>query len=267
MDPLGTIDEWPVRRVAATLVIDGDVRAVRGDLHEVFELASVTKLLTAMAVLVAHEEGTIDLDGEVTPDGATMADLLAHSGGVAPDSPQPMMPPRRRRIYSTAAYDLAAQHVADAAGMPFADYLVAAVTDPLGLTSTELGGGAGADARSSVSDLVRLEAAWRRPLLVHDTTLDRATRPHLPILEGVLPGYGRQTPNPWGLGPEIRGDKNPHWSAPENSPRTFGHFGRSGTLWWIDPDANRALVVLTDEPFGPWAIDRWPVLAADVLAG
>ena len=35
--------------------------------------------------------------------------------------------------------------------------------------------------------------------------------------------------------PEIRGTKAPHWSAPWSSPETFGHFGRSGTLLWVDP--------------------------------
>ena len=59
-------------------------------------------------------------------------------------------------------------------------------------------------------------------------------------LAGVLPGYGRQTPNDWGLGCEIRDHKSPHWTAPENSPETFGHFGQSGSFLWVDRAAGLA---------------------------
>ena len=67
-----------------------------------------------------------------------------------------------------------------------------------------------------------------------------------PGLVGVLPGFGRQDPNDWGLGFEIRDAKAPHWTGSRNSPRTFGHFGRSGTFLWVDPDAGLALACLTD---------------------
>ena len=87
----------------------------------------------------------------------------------------------------------------------------------------------------------------------------------LPGLDGVLPGFGRQSPNDWGLGFELRDAKRPHWTAPAGSPRTFGHFGRSGTFVWIDPDALVGCVYLGDADFGPWAIDAWPAFSAAVL--
>ena len=34
-----------------------------------------------------------------------------------------------------------------------------------------------------------------------------------PGLTGVLPGYGHQKPNDWGLGFEIRDAKSPHWTG------------------------------------------------------
>lgn len=244
---------------------DGSV-VRHGDTAEPFALASITKLLTAMAVLVAHEEGTLDLDEPIGPGGATAADLLAHSAGVAPDADRALTPPHTRRIYSTAAYDIVADAVTERAGMAFPDYLHEALSLPLGLRSTRLTGSAGAGAWSSVDDLVRVIDAWRRPVLIDETTLRRAITPHLPDLDGVLPGYGAQRPNPWGIGPEIRGAKQPHWTAADNSPRTYGHFGQTGTMLWIDPVVGVAAVALCTEPFGPWAIDAWPPFGAAVLA-
>lgn len=266
MSPLDRISGWPVSRVAAaTDGGQGDTDTF-GDVDEVFELASVTKLLTAMAVLVACEEGTVDLDEAVTAEGATVADLLAHAGGLAPDRPVPLAPVRSRRIYSTAAYDVLADLVATRSAISFARYLEEAVCEPLDMDSTTLVGSAGAGARSTVRDLLRLADAWRRPRLVDGSTLVRATTAHHPDLAGVLPGYGRQEPNPWGLGPEIRGHKRPHWTGTANSPATFGHFGQSGTVFWIDPGIDRMLVALTDEPFGQWARRAWPALADAVVA-
>jgi CubicO group peptidase (beta-lactamase class C family) len=84
-------------------------------------------------------------------------------------------------------------------------------------------------------------------------------------LDGLLPGFGRQDPNAWGLGVEIRGHKSPHWTSPHNAPATFGHFGQSGSFLWVDPVAGVACVGLSDTPFGPWAADAWPRLSTRVL--
>jgi CubicO group peptidase (beta-lactamase class C family) len=82
----------------------------------------------------------------------------------------------------------------------------------------------------------------------------------------VLPGFGRQSPNDWGLGVELRDTKSPHWTGASNSPETFGHFGQSGTMLWIDPIAGAALVCLTNRAFGRWATTAWPALSDAVLA-
>ena len=79
-----------------------------------------------------------------------------------------------------------------------------------------------------------------------------------PGLVGLLPGVGRFDPLDWGLGFELHDGKSPHWMADANSPATFGHFGGSGTFLWVDPDADVALVVLTDREYGPWALEAWP---------
>lgn len=264
MSSLDSLAAWPVDNVAAA-VIGPRGHHRHGATDRPFALASVTKLLTAMAALVAHEEGTLPLDEPIVEGDATAADLLAHSAGIAPDEPVPMTLPRTRRIYSTAAYDLLAEHIETRAGMPFATYLDEAVAHPLGMQSFRLVGSPGAGGHASVDDLTRLASAWTTPILVDQSTLDRATRPHLPDLPGVLPGYGRHDPNPWGLGPEIRGHKSPHWTAATNSAATFGHFGQSGTMLWVDPRAATTAIALTDRDFGEWAKEAWPRFSAAAL--
>jgi|GEM_PF-29612 len=264
MSALEMIARWPGLAAAATTGPDGSTTWF-GPADRPFALASLTKLLTALAVLIAHEDDTLNLDEPVTPAGATVADLLAHSSGLAPDQPTQLTQPQRRRIYSTAAYDLLGELIAQRSGISFPTYLREAVLQPLDLTTTRLDGSPGAGGHGSVTDMVRLADAWTHPRLIDPSTLARATRPHLPELGGVLPGFGRHDPNPWGLGPEIRGTKQPHWTSPENSTETFGHFGQSGTMLWIDPVAGVTLVALSNEPFGPWATHAWPELATAVL--
>jgi CubicO group peptidase (beta-lactamase class C family) len=96
---------------------------------------------------------------------------------------------------------------------------------------------------------------------------DRATTVAFPGLDGVLPGFGRQRPNDWGLGFELRDAKSPHWTGATNSTATFGHFGRSGTFLWVDPVAGLACACVTNRDFGPWAAEAWPILSDAVVAG
>jgi CubicO group peptidase (beta-lactamase class C family) len=251
---------------AAGGVVDaGGVRATAGAVDEPLAWASVTKLLTALAVLVAVEEGTVGLDDEAGPPGATVRHLLAHAAGLGPDGAL-LAAPGTRRIYSNAGYEVLADVVDGAAGLPFATYLGEAVLAPLGLTGTTLEGSAAAGAVGPTDDLLRLGRELLAPTLVAPATLAEATAVAFPGLVGVLPGFGRHDPNDWGLGPELRGHKSPHWTGSRNSPRTFGHFGQAGGFLWVDPDAGLACGCLTDRPFGPWAAEAWPPLSDEVLA-
>ncbi|MCA1572199.1 MAG: beta-lactamase family protein, partial [Chloroflexi bacterium] len=119
---------------------------------------------------------------------------------------------------------------------------------------------------STAADLARFAAELQSPTLVARETLAEATEVAFPGLRGVLPGYGRQDPNDWGLGFELRGLKSPHWTGLHSSPGTFGHFGQSGTFLWVDPGAGAACVVLTDRDFGDWAVQAWPPFTDGVLA-
>jgi CubicO group peptidase (beta-lactamase class C family) len=264
---VGTVLDWPVDHVGAALVrADGSEAVTVGDTDREFRIASVTKLLTAYAVLVAVEEGAVEWDEPAGPDGSTVRHLAAHASGLSFSDGVVQAQPGARRIYSNAGFEVLAETVETNAGMPFAQYLTEAVLQPLAMSHTVLDGSAAAGAVSTVADLVRFAGELQAPTLVHPETLREATAVAFPGLDGVLPGYGRQKPNDWGLGFEIRDGKSPHWTGAHSSPRTFGHFGQSGTFLWVDPDAGAAAVVLTDRDFGPWAIEAWPVWTDGVLA-
>lgn len=257
---------WGVDNLAAAVVGPTGALATIGPVERSFRLASVTKLLTAYACLVAIEEGTIGLDEPTGPPGVTIRHLLAHAGGYGFDTGVLLLP-ERKRIYSNTGFEALADHLEHNAGMPAGEYLAAAVFTPLEMFSTDLRGGSLAHGCwSTAADLARFATELLRPTLIDPSTLAQATTVAFAQLDGILPGVGPQRPNDWGLGFEIRDHKQPHWTGARNSPATFGHFGASGTFLWVDPAIDRSLLVLTDRNFGPWALAAWPPLSDAVVA-
>ena len=201
-----------------------------------------------------------------------------------------MAAPGTRRIYSNAGYQVLSEVLAEASGMPFADYMREGVLRPLamagsaidpesergetsgvgsGVTSTvtsTVTSGASAGLVGPLRDVLALASELMAPTLVGPETIALATSVAFPGLAGILPGFGRFDPCDWGLGVEIRSQKHPHWTGTANSPATFGHFGRSGSFLWVDPVAQVACAGLSDRSFGPWAAEAWPRLADAVLA-
>ncbi|GEE03449.1 serine hydrolase [Gordonia spumicola] len=266
MGVLDQLSRWPVDNAAAAIVTGDGVVASFGDTARVYDLASVTKPLVAQAVLVAVDEGAIELSTPAGLPGATVAHLLAHASGMAFDSRAAQAAPGEQRIYSSAGFEVLADLVESASGIPFADYFREAVCEPLSMSSTVLAGPAGHGARSSVDDLARFASDLLSPTLLTPDTAAAASAVQFPGLDGFVPGYGKHRPCDWGLGFEIRGDKTPHWTGGENSPRTFGHFGQAGTFLWVDPELSAACVVLTDRPFGAWAKPLWSEFNDSVVA-
>ncbi len=245
--------------------------ATFGAVDRSFAWASVTKPATALAVLVAVEEGTLDLDEPAGPDGSTVRHLLAHASGLGPGPGPPLAAPGQVRIYSNAGYDVLGALLAERSQMPFAEYLGHGVLEPLGMTGTVLdtgiaSGGPAAGLSGPLVDLLALATEWSVPTLIGAETHRYATSVQFSDLAGVLPGYRRFDPCPWGLGVEIRGHKSPHWTGSANSPATFGHFGQSGSFVWVDPVAGVLSAGLADRDFGQWSQRAWPVLADAVLA-
>ena len=263
--PLSQVEHWPVSTAAVAVVGIHGVLDSHGP-EQPFAWASVTKLLAALTVLHTVQDGLVDLDEPCGPAGSTVRHLLAHASGLAPDSAEVMSAPGRRRIYSNQGFEVLAEHVAARAGQDFSALYDARVRGPLGLSGTRLEGSPAHGAYGPISDLATLGGELLRPTLIGADLMGEATRTAFAGLSGVLPGFGRQELNDWGLGFEIRANKAPHWTGADNSPRTFGHFGRSGSFLWVDPEAELACGVLGDRDFGPWAAAAWPTLSDDVLS-
>ncbi|MGH3695022.1 MAG: serine hydrolase domain-containing protein [Pseudonocardiaceae bacterium] len=259
--------QWSVEEVAVAVVhASGVVLDRHGPQDRPFLLASVTKLLSAYAVLLAVQEGAVDLEAPAGPHGSTVRHLLAHTSGLAFDSARVVAAPGTKRIYSNTGFEVLAETVSASSGIRFADYLAEGVLQPLGMASSRLSGSAAHGAVSTCADLTRFAAELQAPTLLAAQTLAEATRVAYPGLDGLLPGFGMQRPNDWGLGFELRDHKSPHWTGSRNSPGTFGHFGQSGTFLWVDPAAGAACIALTNRDFGPWAREAWPPFSDQLLA-
>jgi CubicO group peptidase (beta-lactamase class C family) len=261
--------EWPVPTVSATVVTSDGVAASIGDTAHSYRLASIAKIVTTWAVLVAVEEGSVHLDQAAGPPGSTLRHLLCHASGLPMDGSVPIAAVCVRRIYSNAGIEAAAALVETATGMAFEDYLGEAVLDPLGMTATELRGSPAHALWSTADDLARFAGELLRPRLLAHETAALTREAQFADLPGIVPGVGRFDPCPWALGCELRGAKSPHWTGSTNSPETFGHFGGAGTFLWVDPRRDLSLLALTDRPFDEWApqaLTLWPALSDAVLA-
>jgi CubicO group peptidase (beta-lactamase class C family) len=261
---LRQIDSWPVPFAAAGVVLPGGSLETYGDTDHVVRLASVSKPVSALALMIAAEEGAVDLDEPAGPPGSTVRHLLAHASGLPFEGETPIAPPGRRRIYSNQGFRTVGAHLARLAEMSFGEYVRAAVCEPLAIR-LDPGDDPAAGMRASLADVLAIGRELLAPRLVADETLAEMRSVQFPGLKGVLPDWGRFDPLDWGLGVQID-TRPPSWMGTRVSSHAFGHFGGSGTFLWVDPDARVACAALTEREFGEWAKEAWPRLSDDVLA-
>lgn len=187
-------------------------------------------------------------------------------------------PPHSRVTYSNVGYGLLALVVARRTGLPFATALTGLVLDPLGIEGylgveplcppVRVAGKLGEHAGTALEPfnsvfwrslampwaglvttvggalaLVRAFAGEQRGFLPADL-LQVATANQTRGLPGGFTGWLEWNPCPWGLGPELLGDKSPHMVPERASPASFGHSGYSGCLAWADPATGAAYAVL-----------------------
>lgn len=244
-----------------------DMLSCDGQTDTVFEWKSVTKPLAALATLVAIDQGKVALDEEAGPPGSTVRHLLAHASGLQFEAGAPAQSPERRRVYSNLGFEALEEHVSSKVGMGFQEWTSHAVLEPLEMDSVEFYGSAAYGARGNVWDVLALGIEMLTPTLISADLGLAARTVQFPGLDGVLPGFGKQSPNDWGLGYEIRGKKKPHWTAPEACPETFGHFGQSGSFVWVDPRCQLVGAFLGAESFRASVHGTlWPALNSEVLA-
>lgn len=275
---MATIAEWPVPNVSACVISSrcgsAETLAHYGDLDRVYRLASITKMISAYAIAIAVEETVLDLDTALPVSTAgqasvTLRHLLSHAAGYPFEGVTAVAPVETSRIYSNTGIEIAAKWLELQSGISFGEYLTEAVLIPLQMSSSQFSGSAAHGLSSTVTDLAKFAGELLVPRLISPVTSAALTRTQYPTLDGIVPGMGRYTPCPWGLGMEIAGEKSPHWMGHERSPSTFGHFGGAGTMMWVDPEAHVSLIALTDQSFDQWAATatrQWAQLSDQVLA-
>lgn len=256
-DVLQTADKWPTDHHAVGVITGDGASTVHGDADVVLPFASITKPVVAYGVLVAAVDGLLHLDEPAGPDGSTVRHLLAHASGLGPDAGTPTSRVGHRRIYSNQGYEVLGELLAERADEDLGSWLAAEVLTPIGMEGAVLDGSPAHAMSGTLGDLLAFGRELLSPTLLDEDAAAELATIQFPELDGILPGYGRQSPNPWGLGVEIRGAKQPHWTGPDQPATTFGHFGQSGSFLWVDRELGHAAACLTGTPFGSWAVEAW----------
>lgn len=257
------LQRWPGDPSLAVVGEEG-VRGCRNT-GRAYPFASVTKLLTALTVLSAVDEGVVSLDEQAGPPGFTLLHLLSHASGMSFEGKQVKRPEGSRRIYSNVGIDLAAAHLESRGGKLFRDEMRIRVLEPLGMHETDLTGPPSKGGVGSIADLAFLAWELLKPAVFPQARINVLSSLAYPSVAGFLPGFGHPAENDWCAGAEVPGRKSPHWTSPENSPATFGHFGLSGSFLWVDPEAKVACTALSTVQFGEWASAAWPATSSAVL--
>lgn len=261
----------PFPHAVAAVRADGEVVWSQGDVAQVFPLASVTKIITALSTLSAVQQGILDLSDVVGADSAgrqySVAHLLSHSSGLAQegDGQEFRDAPGRRRIYSNQGFEVLGKHLEKSVGLPNTRWIDRSVTAPLGMRATTVPRSPASSGFGNAIDMTLLIEELLDPQILTQRSHSALTTTVLPGLRGILPGYGMQRNNAWGLGAEVKAAKTPHWTPPEASPKTFGHFGMSGSFLWVDPERGVGATFLGSQPFGQWHKDNWPELGSRIL--
>jgi CubicO group peptidase (beta-lactamase class C family) len=285
-----------------------------------FVIASITKPVTATAIMMLLERGKLALDDRVADYVPAFAangkrdvlirHLLTHTSGLPdmlPDNEklrrahrplaafvqgtcelQLMFPPGTRVNYQSMGIAMLAEIVHQVSGVTLADFLAKEVFGPLEMPDTSLGAsGARRERIAAIRVPAELEKAdwnWNSaywhgfgapwgglvtspadfarfcqmmlgggilgkvrilsPASVRAMTMNQlAAMPRVPEEERRC--------RPWGLGWRL------NWAAHSanfgdlTGPRVYGHWGSTGTLCWIDPDAEAFFILFTTQPQEP----------------
>ncbi len=284
-----------------------------------FLVASITKPVTATAVLMLAERGALALDDRVAEFIPAFAQngkgdvrvrhLLTHTSGLPDMLPHndalraahapltafvdatvrlPLLfPPGTQVLYQSMGIAMLAEIVHQVAGRSLAEFLRAEVFEPLGMHDTTLGWAPEKKARiASIRILPEQQATdwnWNSPYwlgfgapwggmitapadfarfcrmmlgggqfdgirLLAPATVRAMTANQLATMP-MIPEDDRRC-RPWGLGWRLNWQGDPTNFGDLLGPRTYGHWGATGTLCWLDPDADTYAILFTTQPLG-----------------
>ena len=180
LESLKLIDSWPVDDVAAGVIDHHGNLFTRGKHNHSFRLASISKVMTAWAALIAVEDGSVSLDDPVGQPGCTLRHLLCHAGGYGFDTEASIISPERKRVYSNTGYNMAAQYVSEFVDMGFAQYVQEALFAPLNMPTAQLLGSPAADIHCTIEDMAKFAQELRRPTVIALSTYIEATTAQFP---------------------------------------------------------------------------------------
>ncbi|MBP9116145.1 MAG: beta-lactamase family protein [Acidimicrobiia bacterium] len=251
---------------------------IYGDIDDVYELASVTKLITANVVSNLVEDNFFNFDDVI--DGidylkhqVRLIDLLSHTSGLSLNGEVPQIEPRQKRLYSNLAFETLNTFVVNKLENEFGIRSINELfNDGLKHVLTakknnyiDFYGAKASGARANLGAIVALVQEMRSPVFVSPQMQQKMRTIFLPELRGVLPGWGNYKHCAFGTGYEIKFDKSPHWMGTKSSPNTFGHFGQAGVFVLHDPDVNISIVALGHKEIGTWSTDLWPKFVDEIF--
>jgi CubicO group peptidase (beta-lactamase class C family) len=170
-------------------------------------------------------------------------------------------------VYSNFGFGVLAETIESQSGIEFGRYLSEAVFEPLGMTASRLDGGAAAAGFGGISTVMTWcfspqTCSRRGPCPAQCTPRRSACSSGADRGAARLRRCSARTTGVW---VSRSGTTSRRTGRARNSPRTFGHFGQTGTFLWVDPARELSLVVLTARDFDEWAKPLWPALSDEVL--
>ena len=248
---------------------------IYGDKNKVYELASITKLFSAITICETAAAGFIDLD-EVVKDSrfnyeeTYLKDLISHAGGISFKGEIPQIKPRTKRIYSNLGFEIAGNYLSNKISKEFGETTFIDIFNQ-GLKTIltrqqdsilDLYGSCAFASRGNLLAIGQLLREMREPTFIDGQAHKTMITTYLEGLSGVIPGWGRSENCGFGYGYEIKEDKFPHWMGTKSSAQTFGHFG---CFVLHDPIENISIAALGDKPFELWAKKAWPVYVDEIF--
>lgn len=219
--PLPPMLRHRVPGVGIAMIADGELRGAWGfgtlgaddptavDDRTLFQVGSVSKHVTALAVVRLAQEGRLDLDADVNAlltswrlpgEGVTLRHLLTHTSGLGaqdyhghrfgepvpslrdvldgrPPAPtqavRPDNPPGSPYLYSSSNYSVVQQVLQDVTGQDFGLLMRSLVLDPLGMTDSDFA----LDAPGATAGLSRATTTRRATPTPRARTCTRKQRP------------------------------------------------------------------------------------------